>query len=366
MEAMNTIITDHYRDAFTHYRMTKQRHPLLLHGDAMQVLQHLPDASIDCVMTSPPYWHKRVYNDNGLGNETDYRIYLDRLLGVVTEVQRVLKPTGSLWLNLGDSYHRKTLLGIPWRIALHLIDRDGWFLRNAVVWHKGKGGMDSAKDRLANNYEMVFHFVKQPNGYYYQLDAVRLPPRPPRTEQGRIRSATGVSGCRYRHQIDQSSALTDAEKCAAHRALDAALSDLAEGRITDFRMILRGQHRVPHSDSIRVSGRAKEIAERGFAILRYHPNGSKPTDVWTIVPEDTQRRDSHAAPYPEELCYIPIVTTCPSDGIVLDPFCGTGTTLVVATMLGRQAVGIDQSHTYLMVARDRWITRCASHHSDSP
>ncbi len=99
-------------------------------------------------------------------------------------------------------------------------------------------------------------------------------------------------------------------------------------------MIIRGQQRTTHSDSERVSGRARELQGEGFYFLKYHPNGSKLSDVWDILPEDTQKRKGHFAAYPEDLCKIPILTTCPSDGIVLDPFCGTGTTNYVAFCLG--------------------------------
>jgi site-specific DNA-methyltransferase (adenine-specific) len=118
-------------------------------------------------------------------------------------------------------------------------------------------------------------------------------------------------------------------------------------------MIIRGQQRATHSDSERVSGRARELKERGFYFLRYHPNGSKPSDVWDIIPEDTQNRMGHFAPYPKDLCRIPILATCPEGGVVLDPFCGTGTTNVVAFELGRKSVGIDVSEDYIEAAKTR-------------
>jgi len=118
-------------------------------------------------------------------------------------------------------------------------------------------------------------------------------------------------------------------------------------------MIIRGQQRITHSDSERVSGRARELNEKGFYFLKYHPNGSKPDDVWDILPEDTQKRRIHFAPYPEDLCKIPIVASCPPGGMALDPFCGTGTTMLVARTLGRKSVGIDISDKYLELAENR-------------
>ncbi len=118
-------------------------------------------------------------------------------------------------------------------------------------------------------------------------------------------------------------------------------------------MIIRGQQRTTHSESVNVSGRAKELRDKGFYFLKYHPNGSKPSDVWEIMPEDTQGRRSHFAAYPADLCRIPILTTCPQYGVVLDPFCGTGTTLVVAKELQRSSIGIDISPSYVDLTRER-------------
>lgn len=303
-------------------------------------------------MTSPPYWGQRAYSGGGIGLERSYGEYIENLLAIIAQVKRVVKPTGSFWLNIGDAYHRKTLVGIPWRVAIALINRQGWLLRNSVIWNKVKGGPDNAADKLRNVHEHVFHFVKS-DRYFYDVDAIRCKPRKARVINGAVVSATGVSGVRYRRQIELSTALTDDEKQAAYKALEAVLEEVRLGKLSDFRMIIRGQQRATHSDSERVSGRARELAERGFYFLKYHPNGAKPGDVWDILPEDTQKRRLHFAPYPEDLCQIPILATCPEGGIVLDPFAGTGTTNLVAFRLGRKSVGIDVSEEYLRFAEER-------------
>lgn len=350
------IVAENFRSAFENYIGQSQIAPLFFLGDALFVLKELPDSSIDCVMTSPPYWGKREYENGGIGLEKDYRDYVRHLAEIFLELKRVLKPTGSFWLNIGDSYQRKNLLGIPWRVAFELTDNQGWILRNAVVWNKVKSGMDNTTDRLGNIYEMVFHFVKQSKGYYYNVDAIRSKPREAKVVNGAVVSATGVSGVRYRRQIELSTALSEQEKAAAYESLDKMLAEVAAGRISDFRMIIRGQQRTTHSDSEKVSGRAKELSEKGFYFLRYHPKGCKPSDVWDILPEDTQGRDLHFAPYPVDLCRIPILATCPPEGVVLDPFCGTGTTLYAALNLGRKSVGIDISRKYLEIAQERCTT----------
>ena len=326
--------------------------PLFLHGDSLQVLRSLPTASFDCCMTSPPYWGQRQYAAAGIGLETDHRQYVRDLSAICDEVKRVLKPTGSFWLNIGDAYDDKRLLGIPWRVALELTDNRGWILRNDVIWNKVKGGPDNAKDKLRVVHEYVFHFVKQ-KSYFYDVNAIRSNPKKSKLHNGAVVSATGVSGVRYKRQIELSTQLSETEKQRAFAALNEILQEVVEGKLADFRMIIRGQQRATHSDAERVSGRARELREKGFYFLKYHPMGSKPSDVWDILPEDTQKRESHFAPYPEDLCKIPILATCPEDGLVLDPFCGTGTTNLVAFEFGRKSVGIDVAEDYIRLARER-------------
>jgi DNA modification methylase len=353
-QAEQSAVVEHgHGHAFTAYRMASCSSPLLLLGDAKAVLRSLPDCSIDFAMTSPPYWGKREYENGGIGLEPDYRDYVKHLAEVSAEVKRVLKPEGSFWLNLGDTYSGKGLVGIPWRVAFELTDNQGWTLRNDVVWNKLKGGMDNSKDRLANVHESLFHFVKQPKGYYYDADAIRSKAREAKVVNGTVISATGVSGVRYKRQIELSTALTPSEKKAAFMALEKILTDVAEGKLSDFRMVIRSQQRTTHSDSVKVSGRAKELIDKGFYFLKYHPKGSKPGDVWDIIPEDTQGREAHFAAYPIDLCRRPLLATCPPGGIALDPFSGTGTTLLAAHLLGRKSVGIDISRRYLELTQER-------------
>lgn len=343
-------------DTIAGYARSGRLAPLFVQGDALDVLRKCPSGLFDFCMTSPPYWGKRDYHNCGIGLEHGYQDFIRHLLDVFAEVKRVLKDSGSFWLNIGDSYLDKRLLGIPWRLAIRMMDEQGWTLRNSVVWNKVKGGPDNTIDRLRNVHEEVFHFVKNPRGYYYDANAIRSNPKKTKVVNGSVVSATGVSGVRYRRQIELTTALTDREKADAMAALQEILGAVVRGDVADFRMIIRGQQRTTHSDSEKVSGRAKELRDRGYYFLKYHPNGSKPSDVWDILPEDTQRRDGHFAPYPEDLCKIPILATCPRAGLVLDPFCGTGTTMLVASQLGRRSVGIDLTQEYLQIAERRCET----------
>lgn len=340
--------------SFSEYISSDSTVPLLIRGDAKDVLASFPPESIDMVITSPPYYMKREYLGGGIGLEDTYSEYIDDLVAICQQVYRVLKPTGSFWLNLGDSYQSKNLLMIPQRVAIRLTDEVGFTLRNQVVWNKLKGAPDNAKDKMRTLWEPVFFFTKEPSGYYYDIDAVRKKPRKAKSvEHGAVVSATGVSGVRYRRKIELSTELSDEEKKNANAALDDMLHLVEIGEVPDFRMVIRGATRTTHGDSAKLSGRAKELADKGFYFLKYSNKGAKISDVWDIIPEDTQGRRYHYAPYPEDLVKNPIALTCPPDGIVLDPFVGTGTTCKVARAMGRKSVGIDLAEEYLEIAAGR-------------
>jgi DNA modification methylase len=209
-------------------------------GNCRQVLELFPPACIDCVITSPPYWQLRSYDidhemaKHEIGNEETPEGYVQKLVDVFRLVYKVLKPEGSLWLNIGDKYHNKNLMGMPWRVALAL-QNEGWILRNAVVWEQMKG-TQSVEDRLRDVYEFIFHFVKR-NKYYYDADQIRIKPRlEPTITDSEVISATGVNGKKYREQILQSKDLTDAERQTALAALEETLQQIRAGEIVDFRM----------------------------------------------------------------------------------------------------------------------------------
>ncbi|MBU3661553.1 MAG: site-specific DNA-methyltransferase [Flavobacteriales bacterium] len=331
----------------------------LITGNSLIELKNIPSETVNCVITSPPYWLLREYDaldENGnqteiLGDEKNYQDYVNKLVEIFDEIKRVLKKDGSVWLNLGDKYHNKELMGMPWRVALAMMDK-GWILRNDIIWDQMKG-TQSAKDRLRDVYEHIFHFVKSKK-YYYAHDEIRIQPiRKPKMYNGEMVSATGVSGKKYRKQIIESTVLTEEERKNALNALDEVLNDLAEGKAVDFRMTIRGEQRTFHSDKTTVSGRAKELELKGYYILRMGANGHLPSDIWRIAPEDVWRKDAHYAVFPEELLINPIKATCPENGIVLDPFSGTGSSVATALKLNRRGIGIDLSEKYNEIAKNR-------------
>lgn len=267
-------------------------------GDAVSVMRRWPDSFVDLVLTSPPYFNLRDYGVGGqIGLEKAPEEYIARMMQVVRECGRILKPTGSLYLNIGDTYRGKTLLGIPWRVALAMT-AEGWLLRNEIVWAKPHGLPTPIKDRLNTTHEKIFHFVKQPT-YYFDLDAIRVPTK-----------GTYREGSKTRR--------------------------FAKGA------------RLPHRPGVPVAGN-----------FRPHPLGKNPGDVWTIGPETRPKKyiapgeTAHFAPYPEALCERPILAASPPDGIVFDPFVGSGTTALVARRLGRHFLGTELSPEYARLARRR-------------
>ncbi len=327
----------------------------LLLGDAREVLRTMADDSVDCTVTSPPYYSQRRHvgdTVHEIGSEKTVEEYVEALASVGRELYRVTRPTGSYWLNLDDKCERKEWLGIPWRVAFAMREI-GWKIRSEVIWHKPKHVPNAAKDRLTPAHEQLFHFVKSKDAYY-DMDAIRRPSSPPILgKNGVVKTPRGVSGVRYRRQILASVALTEEEKRAALDALDSADQKVKSGLLPGFRMLIRGTQRPTRGNASALSGRAKELETRGFAILTHHPRGSVPTDVWTIQVEGSIFPENHYAVFPEALVELPIRATCPRGGTVLDPFVGSGTTAVVALRLGRKAIGIDASADCLEFTKKR-------------
>ncbi len=289
-------------------------------SDALKFLHKLPPRSIDFCMTSPPYYRHRDYKTPGqIGQEKTPEEYIQNLAAVFSELKRVLKDTGSLYLNLGDTYIgsdscrrsswkvMKQLALIPSRGAIAL-QEDGWILRNDICWFKPNGLPSSVKDRLTCRWEHVFHFVKQ-RKYYYNLDDIREPLK-----------ASTIKRVQNRLKLYERTGKPMTEKSKYFGANPRALG--SNGLLT---------------------GRSLN----GVLDLK----GGNPGDIWKIPVKPFSV--PHFAVYPEELCIRPIKSSCPPGGIVLDMFAGAGTTLVAAKRLGRRFVGCDLNPDYVRLAGKR-------------
>ena len=317
-------------------------------GDAADRMRAFPAESVDCIVTSPPYFRLRNYQQEGqLGLERHVESWVWQIGLVLSELQRVLTPQGSLWLNLGDTYARteadgalgKSLLLAPERVA-QLLLQSGWIIRNKVIWTKPNPMPTSVRDRLSCTYEVVYFATKSPR-YYFDLDAVRAPHRS-RTNDRTVRPSKSP----------------------------------AWAVPPEWRAPLAGSH--GGLDHLKASGRPG------------HPLGKNPGDVWSIP--TAGYRGAHHAVFPERLLHRPILATCPervcSDcstpwrreryrqvgrvavvgalaqdcecfaartrpGVVLDPFIGSGTTAIASERFGRDWVGIEINPTFAAAARQR-------------
>jgi DNA modification methylase len=316
----------------------------ILIGDARSVLATLPTDSIDCVITSPPYFRLRNYQDGRqIGLEAHVDDYVRELLVVARKLALVLKPGGCLWLNLGDTFSRtltqgaseKSLLLAPERLALALT-QDGWILRNKVVWAKTNPMPTSVSDRLSCTHEIVYFFVRE-RRYFFDLDAIRIPHLSSRSRPAKSRVAWSVP--------------------------------------KDWRGPSTGSH--TGLDRLKAQG------------LVGHRLGKNPGDVWPLA--TAGYRGAHHAVFPEKLIERPLLATCPErvcascgrpwqrtplktlgclavagelrascgcngatrPGIVLDPFMGSGTVAAAATQLGRHWLGIELNPAFAGLANKR-------------
>jgi DNA modification methylase/DNA-binding XRE family transcriptional regulator len=329
-------------------KMDDTLHPHYIIGDALDTVRRIEDESIDCVMTTPPYWSMRRYGTECIDN-MNIDSYISKIVQVMKETHRVLKPQGSVWLNIGDAYSDKSLQCIPWRIASRMIDEQGWILRNDVVWNKIQSTYDSPSDRLRNVHEFVFHFVKSAE-FYYNDDELRINANYTTEDKEKVKgkTASGVTGAKYVNKIKESAALTEEEKTNALAELKNVIQMVNDGDVPDFRMFLREKKDVAIESR---SEKAKSINEKGYFFLIYNRNGTMPSDIWEIMPDESDVK--HYNVTPEDLCRLPILATCPAEGIVLDPYCGTGTTCKVANELKRRSIGIDINPEYINQANAR-------------
>lgn len=307
----------------------------LYHGQALEVARGFADGSVDCIVTSPPYYGLRDYGEEGqYGLEDSPAEYVENLRSLFADLRRVLADDGTLWLNIGDSYYSgrgnpgpnsadkkqsarrgwvrpqdrcgvqwaspKNLLGIPWRVAFALQD-DGWILRNAAIWDKPNAMPESVTDRLSNRYEHVFVFSKS-RRYWFDLDAIRVP------------------------------------------ATTERVGALTWDRETDDIPGQKPQHRRGRKWG-GVAGPQPNLEATGKRHTQQGEKGRNPGDVWVIPTQPFAA--AHFAVMPVALAQLCVAGGCKPGGTVLDPFSGSGTTGVAAQNTGRRYVGIDLNSDYL-------------------
>lgn len=308
-------------------------------GDAATVMAQIEDKSVDCIITSLPYWHLRQYKVDSI-TAPSVDEFINSILRTTAEAYRVLKDEGSLWINMADAYNDTTMQALPWRLAIKMMDLQGWMMRNDIVWNKRQGTIDGTQNHARNEHEYLFHFVKS-NKYYY--DDVKLS-----QHLNDDKNPTVRTGDRAKRNILTNQYLSSAEKNQALSALNAAVNKVNDGAIGSFRLYLRDSSDPGRTDDAK---RDHEIRDNGFYIQKLSRSMSMPGDVWTIAPNRSETDRYVIAP--QQLYLLPIVATCPRGGLVLDPYCGTGTACKVAHDLGCRSMGIDINEDRLRKARTR-------------
>lgn len=301
----------------------------IINSDCISAIKTIPDCYVNCVVTSPPYYGLRDYGHvDQIGIEDQPEEYIEKLVCVFKEIRRILKDDGTLWINIGDSYasssggkveqtlrgdkdyvnrgqkgvqgigasvkppkglKAKDLIGIPWMLAFAL-RKDGWYLRQDIIWNKPNPMPESVKDRCTKNHEYIFLLSKQQN-YYYDYEAIK--------------------------------------------------EELADPYRTNFQCGAR-------TFGINDDRNDNDLSERS-KLVEY--NNKNKRSVWTVNTKPYM--EAHFATYPEELIMPCILAGCPVGGIVFDPFMGSGTTAVVAAKNKRNYIGSELSEKYIQIAEKR-------------
>ena len=262
----------------------------ILLGDAAEQLRTLGADSVHCCVTSPPYFGLRDYGVPGqIGQEAAPEEYINRLVEAFREVRRVLRPDGTLWLNIGDSYQNKNLMGIPWALAFAL-RVDGWYLRQDIIWHKPRCIPESIRDRCTRSHEYIF-LPSKSGRCFFDADGIKEPV----ADSTKVRMAQDIE----------------------HQA---------------------GSFRQPNKTN-------GPLKPGGDGVARNRRS------VWSICP--AYFKGAHFAVFPEKLAEPCVLAGCPEGGTVLDPFAGSGTTGVVAKRLRRNFTGIELNPEYREMALAR-------------
>ena len=387
--------------------------PTVIFGDSYEILKQMQSSIVDVVVTSPPYWGMRDYgHSDELGKEANSQEYIDRLMLIHRELKRVVKETGVYFLNIGDKYVKKGLEMIPERVAIEM-QKSGWVVRNKIIWKKSNPNPSPVKDRFSNAYEVIYMFVHNPDNYlapdyFFNLDAVRE-----KTKSTSEKKENGLPRYIELNEFDKFSSLIESKsydgkfngELTINRGASAGgrlntngeyysrqrkfeITSSLKQEIIHFLRNQRKEHNLAIEEIDKFFGTSHTAGHWfrtdkggsslpspdhwnglknlfGLKITEYdevmtaehyvlqtvrpHKRGKNPGDVWVMSTANLQEK--HFAPFPEKLPERCIKACCPENGIVLDPFVGSGTTLKVAKLLGRKSVGLEINRSYEKIIR---------------
>lgn len=343
-------------------------------GDAREVLEDMPSGLVDCVVTSPPYWGLRDYGEEGqLGLEDSPEEYVERLVDVFNEVKRVLKPSGTLWLNLGDSYDGKSLVGVPWRVAFAL-QRDGWYLRNDIIWAKPNPMPESVTDRCTTSHEHIFLLSKNKQ-YYYDQNAIREAYQSD-PHGGQMGGDEDGLTSDYRYSEDTDPKRFYSNKGRNKRDVwEITTKPFAPAHFAVFppelpRTCIKagcppkvcGECGKPYERKIEEEYNEEETVEYlkemgADSNLQYKGEGKDDESGKAQNPSDLKRRILDSKRKIKRTVGWEKQCDCSTDevesGVVLDPFIGAGTTGLIAEQLNRNWIGVDIKEEYREMALER-------------
>jgi DNA modification methylase len=344
----------------------------ILQGDVREVLKTLPDESVHCVVTSPPYWGLRDYGVEGqIGLESSPSEYLTHMVDVFREVRRTLRDDGTLWVNMGDSYASgdratyrsgasdnkgqqvqddmprpktppglkpKDLVGMPWRLAFAL-QADGWFLRQDIIWHKPNPMPESVRDRCTKAHEYIFLLAKFER-YYYDFERILEP----------VNGTAHARGDGVNPKCYNGSSFTTGKTAAPHE-------NVGQGPRRAYKMpdgwdTGPGAHGSFHRNGREKGKTPKSKQNESFsAAVAGLVEARNKRSIWTVPTQAFP--EAHFATFPEELIKPCVLAGCPAGGTVLDPFFGSGTTGLVARAQGCKCIGIELNPDYIKIAERR-------------
>lgn len=320
-------------------------------GDCRDELKKLRDGSIDLIITSPPYFQQRDYNNGnaGIGNEESEERYLKNLLEVFNECVRVIKYSGSIIFNLGDKYINGCLALIPYKFAIKAVENNDVFLINQLTWAKLNPTPRQEKRKLIQSTEPFFIFAKSKN-YYFNLEDY-LSHLDDINKNGQSKPTDGL-GKKYFELIENAD-LSETEKSMARKSLQETIGLIRQGEITGFRMKIRGVHKLAYGGQ--EGGRNNQIKNNGFTIIKILGNRMKKDIIES--PVEITKDNHHPAVYPSYIVQELIKLLSREGDIVLDPFCGSGTTCLAAKTLNRNYLGIELNPEYIALANERLSER---------
>ena len=317
----------------------------VLFGDSLELIKDIPDESVSLIITSPPYFQQREYtkNEKEIGNEKEVLDYVDKLSKLFHECVRVTKKNGSIVFNLGDKYQESSLLLVPFRFALNVLDKEPVKLVNNITWAKLNPTPRQFKGRLVSSTEPFFHFVKS-DKYNYNLDEFM---KFLKITRKKAQSGNGI-GKKYFELIEKSD-LTDSQKQMAKKELNQVIEEVKSGKISSFRMKINGIHSLPFGGQ--EGGRKTQMLIKGFTIIRINGEFLKRDIIES--PVETIKGSGHPAIYPEFIIQQLLILLTIENDVVLDPFIGSGTTAVACKKLGRKYIGFDINQQYCDDAMNR-------------